>query len=220
MAENKKSFILYADLLHTVKKLPDEKAGKLLKHILEYVNDNNPITDDMLVDIVFEPIKQQLKRDLNKWEGNKTTKSNAGKLGNLKRYELDIYKDVINKKITLDEGVKLAETRKMSHSEKNVAPLAVSVNVNDNVNVTINSIFSFERFWNLYDKKVDRVKTEKKWSNLKDKDKSDIMAYLPKYNKSQPVKKYRKNPMTFLNNEIWKNEIIIDYTIKKNTMIL
>lgn len=69
MAENKKSFLLYCDLIHTIKQLPDEKAGVLFKHILEYVNDNNPTTDDLIINISFEPIKQQLKRDLIKFEG-------------------------------------------------------------------------------------------------------------------------------------------------------
>jgi hypothetical protein len=69
MAENKKSFLLYCDIIHTVKKLTDEQAGKLLKHILSYVNDEDPTTDDILLDLVFEPIKQSLKRDLKKYEG-------------------------------------------------------------------------------------------------------------------------------------------------------
>lgn len=68
MAENKKSFLLYCDLIHTVKKMPKEKAGELLMTILEYVNDENPVVDDIVVDLVFEPIKQQLKRDLVKYE--------------------------------------------------------------------------------------------------------------------------------------------------------
>jgi hypothetical protein len=36
MAEEKKGFILYTDVLHTVEKLTDEQAGKLFKHILKY----------------------------------------------------------------------------------------------------------------------------------------------------------------------------------------
>ena len=68
MAENKKSFLLYCDLLHTVKKLSDEQAGKLFKHVLEYVNDLNPETEDIITDLCFEPIKQNLKRDLQKYE--------------------------------------------------------------------------------------------------------------------------------------------------------
>ena len=68
MAENKKSFLLYCDLIHTVRQLPNDKAGELFKHILEYVNDLKPETDDLITNVAFEPIKQQLKRDLKKWE--------------------------------------------------------------------------------------------------------------------------------------------------------
>jgi hypothetical protein len=68
MAKDKKGFILYSDLIHTINKLTDEQAGKLFKHILEYVNDNNP-ESDQFTEVVFEPIKQTLKRDLQKYEG-------------------------------------------------------------------------------------------------------------------------------------------------------
>ena len=79
--ENKKSFILYCDLIHTIKKLPDEEAGKLFKHILSYVNDENPTTDNLILNIAFEPIKQQLKRDLKQWESERNARSEAGKKG-------------------------------------------------------------------------------------------------------------------------------------------
>ncbi len=87
MAENKKSFLLYTDLIHTVKKLNDEQAGKLFKHVLEYVNDLNPETDDILLQVCFEPIRQSLKRDLQKYELIKENKSKAGKKGANKRWQ-------------------------------------------------------------------------------------------------------------------------------------
>ena len=65
MAEGKKSFLLYCDLIHTVKALPDDKAGLLFKHLLSYVNDDHPQTDDLIIKIAFEPIKQQLKLSCN-----------------------------------------------------------------------------------------------------------------------------------------------------------
>ena len=46
-----------------VKKLPNDKAGELFKLILSYVNDEQPEVEDMLLEIAFEPIKQQLNRD-------------------------------------------------------------------------------------------------------------------------------------------------------------
>lgn len=68
MAKDKQSFLLYTDLIHLVNKLPNEKAGELFKFILSYVNDENPITEDILIQVAFEPIKQSLKRDLLKYE--------------------------------------------------------------------------------------------------------------------------------------------------------
>lgn len=67
---------------------------------------------------------------------------------------------------------------------------------------------SFDDFWDLYDKNQDRPKCERLWSKLSDQERLDIMAYLPKYKQSQPDKKYRKHPQTFLNNRSWENEII------------
>lgn len=83
MAKDKKSFLLYCDLIHTVSELPNDKAGELFKHILEYVNDKDPITDDLIIKISFEPIKQQLKRDLKKYEDiRERNRANARKRWN------------------------------------------------------------------------------------------------------------------------------------------
>lgn len=80
MAENKKGFVLYCDIIHTFENLEDDEAGRLIKHILNYVNDKNPQTDDKIVKIAFEPIKQQLKRDLQKYEQVRERRSKAGVL--------------------------------------------------------------------------------------------------------------------------------------------
>lgn len=79
MAENKNSFLLYCDIQHTVHLLTDVEAGKLFKHVLMYVNDMNPESEDPIINIAFEPIKQSLKRDLKKYENIKNKRSNAGK---------------------------------------------------------------------------------------------------------------------------------------------
>ena len=76
MADNKKSFILYTDLMSVVEKLITKdredgtnNSGELFFHILEYVNDMHPEPKNFLVEMSFEPIRLQLKRDLIKWEG-------------------------------------------------------------------------------------------------------------------------------------------------------
>jgi|SRR3990167_956003 len=79
--KDKNSFILYTDLISTIEKLPNEIAGKLFKIILQYVNDLNPKVDDLLLNIAFEPIKQQLKRDLVLWEKKCEKNKENGLLG-------------------------------------------------------------------------------------------------------------------------------------------
>lgn len=135
MAQGKKSVLLYCDLIHTVEKLTDEQAGKFFKHYLRYINDQDPVADDPLVDILFEHVKHNLKRDLKKWESTQEERSNSGALGNLKRWHKDLYSRVKKSEITLEEALVELENRKSSPSDKNIA--SVAVNVNDNVNVNV-----------------------------------------------------------------------------------
>jgi hypothetical protein len=118
MAKDKKSFILYSDAIHTVEKLSDTDAGQLLKHLLRYVNDQNPTTENPLVEIAFEPIKQQLKRDLVKFEDVKVKRSEAGKAGANKRWQ------------------------EIANANKGIQTIAkIAVNDNDNVNVISKDIY-------------------------------------------------------------------------------
>jgi hypothetical protein len=75
----------------------------------------------------------------------------------------------------------------------------------------------FSAFWDMYDKKVDRVKCEPKWERLTDKERIDCIQKLPDYIKATPDKKFRRDPETYLNNKSWNNEIIKpDGTGKQN----
>ena len=76
------------------------------------------------------------------------------------------------------------------------------------INNTINTInISFDEFWDLYDKKVSRDNSEKRWNKLSDKDRELIMQFIPKYKAYQPDKNFRKDPLTFFNNKTWLDEI-------------
>ena len=132
MAENKKSFVLYADLLQNIDHLTNEEKGVLFTHLLEYVNDKNPVLEDRLILTAWKPIERQLKRDLNKFEGVKEERSRSGQLGNLKRYHLDVYNKVVSEKLTLEEAQRITKGRTAIHSDTKLA-----VNVNDNVNVNV-----------------------------------------------------------------------------------
>ena len=156
MASGKNSFLLYIDLIHTVNKMSDEKAGQLFKTILAYVNDQDPVIDDLLIEIAFEPIRQSLKRDLKKWEGELENKSIGGRVGNLKRWNIDLYNRFSKKEITLEEAESIALLRKTPLIDTDInnqipsdtdtehripsdtiASIAVNDTVNDTVSVSV-----------------------------------------------------------------------------------
>ena len=87
MALNKKSFVLYTDQRSYFDKLNDQEAGQLIKHIFSYVNDENPNPVDRIIDLSFEPIKLQLKRDLIKYESISDRNKLNGKLGGRPKQE-------------------------------------------------------------------------------------------------------------------------------------
>ena len=144
--QNKDSFVLYTKYIDTFKELTDEQAGKLIKVILEYVNDMNPEPEG-LIKIAFIPIKQQLKEDLVKWKEEKEKRSLAGKKGMESRYSS------VNKELTNDNNVNKCynKTNNVKNELTNLTDnVNVYVNVNDNVlnnnnnNIINNIIVSVE----------------------------------------------------------------------------
>lgn len=72
------------------------------------------------------------------------------------------------------------------------------------------SSLPFQPFWDLYDKKRDRPKSEELWAKLSTKEQQAIMDYLPSYIQATPNKRFRKDPTTFLRHRSWEDEIIQD----------
>lgn len=143
MAENKKSFVMYASWKEMFDALKPTEAGNLIKLIFAYVNDEKPVEPkNGVLGMAWITIKAQMKRDLKKWEGTLEEKSNGGSLGNLKRWHKDLYNQVISKKISLEEATIAAYGRTVSHTDAErshpIASIAVDVNVNDNVDVNVN----------------------------------------------------------------------------------
>lgn len=67
---------------------------------------------------------------------------------------------------------------------------------------------SFKNFYDLYDKKVGSKKSESLWAKLTNEERILAMGHVPKYKLSQPDKKFRKDPSTYLNNKSFNDEII------------
>jgi hypothetical protein len=178
MAENKKSFIAYIDWKDTFNALPDDKAGKLIKHLLAYVNDEHPESKDVLINAVFANIKQTLKRDLKKYESIIEKRSKAGKASAAKKQHM------------------LTHVNTLQHTSTHSTD-----NDNDNDNV-INNIYT------LYPSKCfvsgrstgKCAKDKKKIATLLKQGK-DVAKIIEQYlNDCKNTKTYLKNFGTFLNN--------------------
>lgn len=68
-------------------------------------------------------------------------------------------------------------------------------------------IYSFDDFWNAYNKKVDSKKCKSKWQKLKDDEKLKIKKTIHNYILANSEVKYRKNPLTYLNGNCWEDEL-------------
>lgn len=188
MAENKKSFILYTDQSGVFNQLPDEIAGKLIKHIFAYVNDENPICDDLIINIAFEPIKQSLKRDLRRYEQYIEKQSlNGAKGGRPKK------------------ATETQETQPFFEKPKKADSVSVSDSVNDNDNKI--NLLVFDEFYNLYNKKVNRNASMKSFKKIKFTEYDKIRKHIPIFVNSFKDKQFQPYFSTYLNNERWNDEI-------------
>jgi hypothetical protein len=93
MAKDKKTVLVYCDWIKIFEKLTYEEAGKLIKLFFEYVNDLGEHPADRVTELLFESIKQQLKRDLKKYEAvcerNRKNGLNGGRPKNEKKEETE-----------------------------------------------------------------------------------------------------------------------------------
>ena len=157
----------------------------------------------------FEKIEQQI-------EQQKTSTNRLISILNWGQYqqsEQQIEQQVNNDRTTSEQQVNNDRTHlkkeKKDKKDKKVRNNVENIFDYDSEPIQI-TILSFEEFWELYDKKVgDKERLRKKWEHVKEEDRLKIAEHIPAYRMTQPDKKYRKNPDTYLNNKSWNDEIII-----------
>ena len=83
MAKGKASFLVYCDLIEKVDHLTHEELGRLFWHMLEYVNDKDPVMEDRVLLSAWKHIEVQMKKDLQKYRDRcKKNSENAKKRWN------------------------------------------------------------------------------------------------------------------------------------------
>ena len=174
--------------------MTDDEVGKYIR-ILCHQADKGPLTEYQVKkicknDVVPEAISSKLIQDEN---------------GNYYQKRMQIEREKRNNYIE-------SRRHNRSLSKKNISKTYDKrmENENENINNSIN--VAFLEFWNLYNKKIAKVKCEKKWNKLKDKEREEIMNTLPKFLKTIKDKQYQPYPETYLNQQRWEDELPEDET--------
>jgi len=133
MAQGKKSFLFYADWGDSFDELSNEDAGKLIKHLCDYVRDKNPETDSVLIKALFAQFRNTLKRDLVKWDNRaEQSRINGGKGGRPK-----------------SKPKETQRTQRVNSKPRKPVRDSVSVTVTDNVNDNVIQMEVYRKFAHL-----------------------------------------------------------------------
>ncbi|HFK5582160.1 TPA: DUF6291 domain-containing protein [Elizabethkingia anophelis] len=134
----RESFVFYASWVEAIKDLPNDIRLEIYDGIMEYAITGNLPDFKPMAKVAFNFIKNDLDRNSDKYSETLKSRSESGRLGNLKRYNEDLYQLVKDEKMGLEQAETIAKTRKNSQSVANVTKLAVydndNVDVYDNVN--------------------------------------------------------------------------------------
>ena len=190
---SQKSFILHQDSLVILEKMTDEQAGKFIK-ILYYFKKTGELQElDFAMQMATTPFLNQFKRDGIKYNNVCEARKLAGSKGGKQK--------VAN----------------ASKCKQKVANLAENDNDSDNDNENDSKKEegeNFQIFWNKYDYKKSRSKSEASFKTaLKKESFENIIAGLENYIKNRGTDpKFWKHPTTWLNSESWSDE----YKTKKD----
>jgi hypothetical protein len=121
----RRSFLLHIDSLDVLDELSNEEAGKLLKAMRDYHNDEE-MQLESLTKIVFSSFKNQFNRDTLKYQTTCERRANAGSMGGKQK--------VANASKPKQKVANLAENDNVSKSDSKSDSKNDSDNVNDSDN--------------------------------------------------------------------------------------
>ncbi len=114
----------------------------------------------------------------------------------------------INQRATNEQpAINHKQEGKESKEINNISPCACAQDENTPPPQPKATCLTFEVFWDMYGKKIDKEKCAKKFAKLPEKDREAILQVLPIYVASTPELQFRKNPYTWLNGKCWRDEL-------------
>lgn len=216
----RESFIFYRSIYEAIRDLPRDVQGEIYTAIMEYglygkeTEQLKPIARS-----IFTLVKPLLHNDITRYENGKR----GGRPKNLNKTETkpNNNRNETEQEPNNNQGKTIEKTTRENIDISNI-DLNNNLNLDNNFNNSLSPLPSpslaskeedeeFERFWDLYGKKVgDKAKIKSIFLKLPKTTRLVIFRTLPAYVAATPEKRFRKNPETYLNNKSWNDEIITD----------
>ena len=123
-------------------------------------------------------------------------------------------RDSIKKDSLETEEILNLEPQTLQEDSAPVAPTLVAVGVTEVITVEEDAEDiatpdrGFEIFWSMYDKKVNKVASLKYWGKLRPTDHMAVMQHVEVYVESTPEKQFRKDPVNYLKDRVWEDEVV------------
>ena len=197
----KNGFVFYSSFRETANKLQKGDRADFYEAIIEYSLTGIVPELTGIVDIVFTAIKTTLDNQIANYENGK--KGGRPKKENpTNENEKEGFKNENNPPFENEKSYKDKDKDKEKEKEKDKEEEKETIN-------KTNTIFSFDEFWETYNKKTGRVNCERIYARLKDKDYAKIKETLPIYlaRLKDKDKKFQMNPQTYLNGKFWEDEV-------------
>lgn len=112
------------------------------------------------------------------------------------------------------KGGLASSKQRLSSAKPKVKHIDIEVDKEQEQEQEQESVFDlFNRFWNLYGKKLDTVKCQREWSNIDKSEYSKIIDHVPKFVKASG--QYLCKPINYLEGRKWKDEQLPNYADTK-----
>ena len=190
---NRDSFIFYRSFFETIGDLDDADQLQIYRAICEFSLNEKSIDLTGFSKTIFRLIEPQLLANKRRFK-NGCLGAKHGIKGGRPKNKITPKKPQANPEITPN----------LTPNKNN----NLNLNLNNNLNQESKSESQFEKFWNLYGKKLSRLDAEKKFKAALKKDTfENIIAGVERYVKTRGAdSQYWKHPSTWLHNECWKDE--------------
>ena len=187
------------------------KTHSVMRRLSLETQDHEKMLLDVLNDFFYEQedgfYHKRINDEIEKYHTNAEKNRENGKKGGRPPKKKPKETQSVSDGLPVESELK-PNHKPLTNNHKPLTNTNTNTNTNDDGEKALN--IPFDVFWKTYAKSAAKDKCEAKWKSLSNEVREEIMQHLPAYVASTPAKKFRKDPMTYLNAKGWLDDIIVD----------